>query len=76
MAKRKAKGCDCKRQLEEMLSLHNSRLVGNILNPADVLIWTEKINSRKRGAAKVVIATFCPFCGEKINREKSALLKT
>lgn len=65
MAK-KRKGCNCKKELSKVLAQHNTELESNLFDENTIFIATEKIESRKRGKAKSVIAAYCPFCGKKI----------
>jgi hypothetical protein len=60
----------CFDMLDAELKPHNTRLVVNMLNNADVFIWTERIQNLRDGKqAKKVVAAFCPFCGKKLKRK-------
>lgn len=64
--------CDCIQQTNEMLKEHNIRLVSTMFaKPEVVVIQTEKIDSKKRGRPPVMLASYCPFCGEKHNGPQS-----
>ena len=62
--------CDCAVKFNELLRPKNGRLVqgfnfsGESLSLLPTFVWVEKIESRKK-APPSVIASFCPFCGEK-----------
>jgi len=66
--------CKCIEQFNKQMAEHNTRIVipfmvnmdtGEKSRPDQPLVTTEKIDSSKRGSAKKVMASFCPFCGEK-----------
>lgn len=64
------KGCDCIERVDETLKLYNTRLVvafALLKGPVSrATIATERIEKLRDGKkAKVVAATFCPFCGKK-----------
>ncbi len=62
-----AKYHKCLKKLDEELEKTNTRLVANILNQNHVFIDTERIRKLRDGKkATTVIATYCPFCGEKL----------
>lgn len=46
---------------------YNTRLSSNLMNPNTIFVETERVTPRRGSRAKRVIATFCPFCGEKID---------
>lgn len=64
--------CDCIKKFDEKLVEHNGRLamamqVTETLGlRARLLIATEKIDKTKRKPVPAVMASFCPFCGEKM----------
>lgn len=62
--------CNCIDNLDQKLAKHNTRIVRMVGFARDgrpayarPKIDTEKIETRKRGSAMMVIPTFCPFCG-------------
>lgn len=56
------------------LAKHNTRLVSNLLNGNDVFVATEHITRLRDGKPpKQVVAAFCPFCGKKLVRKRTAL---
>jgi len=65
--------CGCNENLDAKLKEHNGRIALAILMPvsgsnkfrARVLVQTEKLDKGKRKPVPNVIATYCPFCGEK-----------
>lgn len=63
--------CDCISKFDEHLKGHNTRIArGFALGPGtlDILppfVRTEKLNSSARGKPISVLASYCPFCGEK-----------
>lgn len=58
--------CKCKEEVNAHLAQHNTKLMDNILNDADIFIQTWKLDEKKRGKPVSMFATFCPFCGVKI----------
>lgn len=73
--KSKSKVCTCVDKVNEKLKDYNTILSKTlILNfttgkaNTNISIATEKIDVKKRGKAKTVLATYCPFCG--INLQK------
>lgn len=71
--------CDCVETINTNLAPHNCKVAQAIRLTADMssmfsstIIATEKIDKAKRKAPPTLMATFCPFCGE---RENSALAK-
>lgn len=57
----------CIKQLNKKLKETNTRLVGNLLKANHIFVDTEKIRKLRDGKkATIVIATYCPFCGEKL----------
>jgi hypothetical protein len=66
----------CFELVDEKLKENNTRLSFNLFNWSDVFVATERIENLRDGKrAKVVIASFCPFCGKKLNRGKTSLIK-
>lgn len=65
--------CDCIAKIDEHLSQYNTKLnaalgvIDGQIYLLGVKIETYKINTKQRGPAKKVVATYCPFCGEKYN---------
>lgn len=67
--------CNCMQSVNESLKERNSKLsisfcLSSGLSKMDALpiIATEKLQSKVRGSATIVIPTFCPFCGTKYPR--------
>lgn len=66
--------CDCLVHTQRLLALLNTRLITSfcltedLSVPSDlleaVIVATEKIESRGK-KARTVVASFCPFCGER-----------
>lgn len=67
--------CDCIKQVDKQLEPFNTMLVTTI--PFDgtdqkVALYVDKVESKKRGKVKNVIASYCPFCGHKYDEKESA----
>jgi hypothetical protein len=61
--------CGCISDVDNRLREHNTSLVTTLFSQPDrVAVETDKIDSKKRGKAMRVIASYCPFCGEKYAR--------
>jgi len=59
--------CKCVEAVNEELAKHNTRLCEFISlskGATYIQIASEKIDTKKRGNAKQVLASFCPFCGK------------
>lgn len=63
--------CDCIREIDEHLEKYNTKL-GAAIGIRDrqlvlfgVYIETYKIETKRRGRPKAIVASYCPFCGEK-----------
>jgi len=61
--------CDCIDKVNEKLAEHNTELLLNMFGPQRAFIATEKLSREKRGKPAHLMATFCPFCGEKYSDE-------
>ncbi len=62
--------CDCVRTTDEALEKRgsNGRIIVNLFGPPRCTIGLYKRNEKLRGAAgklPVLMASYCPFCGEK-----------
>lgn len=62
----------CFRQIDKELGKYNTRLARNLLDHNQVFVATEVVDETKRGPRrskpkpKILIASHCPFCGEKL----------
>lgn len=60
--------CDCITSVNAQLAPHNTKIVvpmwalSGIYTP---FIETAKLDTKQRGKAKALFASFCPFCGER-----------
>lgn len=59
--------CECINKVNADLKQHNTMLVFTLLgNPSRAVIDTMQVETgRGKKKAAAVIATFCPFCGER-----------
>lgn len=65
--------CKCREQVDKELEQFNTRLERPLMldwsskdASVGLLISTTKIDPKKRGQKKSVLATHCPFCGKKL----------
>ena len=57
----------CIKQVNKKLRNTNTVLVANIVNPNHIFVDTQRIRKLRDGKkATVVVAAFCPFCGEQL----------
>lgn len=64
--------CNCHGRINAKLKEKNARLVtgfhlaaDSIMKSLPPIIALEKIDTSKRGKPPILIATYCPFCGER-----------
>lgn len=61
--------CDCVANVNRKLADHefgaNTMLETNTFGPPMAMVATCKRDPSKRGKAKAMFATYCPFCGAK-----------
>lgn len=58
--------CDCMEATNKMLREdHNTILSFTFGTPSRTVLSTMKFDEKKRGKPVAMIASFCPFCGEK-----------
>lgn len=63
--------CNCIAEFDAKLKDHNGKIAqaillrGNALI-ARLLVQTEKLDTKKRKPVPALIASYCPFCGEKV----------
>lgn len=69
---KKTKGCTCVKQVNEKLKEFNTELdtclslsMTDMSASTSLIIASRKIDTRKRGSAKTVFPSYCPFCGKK-----------
>ncbi len=62
-------GCDCVAKFNERLKEHNCALVTTLFGTPKPVIETYKLDSKRRGKAPAVLASFCPFCGVSLLRQ-------
>ena len=60
--------CKCIDEVNVLLKNHNTRLIVPFMldgSAGRVIVETIKIDTKKRGKAMRLHATYCPFCGER-----------
>jgi|AGTN01.3.fsa_nt_gi hypothetical protein len=67
--------CDCIATANKGLVEHGAELdLATMFHPVthhvrrDIQIKTKRLGPRKRGGLPIMVATYCPFCGEEIKR--------
>lgn len=64
--------CDCIPKFNKHLAEHNTEITVPFWTRSGILapfVETRKLDKNKRGKPKAVIASCCPFCGEKYATE-------
>lgn len=70
--------CECRESIDKELAASNAKIAAAllidhcVLNLAPPMIALEKIDEKKRGRLPNLLATYCPFCGERYKREKTS----
>lgn len=63
--------CNCVEKMDSMLAEHNGRVARAVQITeslgllARTVVKTEKVDITKRKAIPTLMATYCPFCGER-----------
>jgi len=63
--------CDCREAVNQRLEMSNARIAFGFsfgsggMDLAPPMIVLEKIDRSKRGKPPILLATCCPFCGER-----------
>lgn len=58
--------CDCIDDINTRIGeSHNAILVTTLFGTPKAVIGTVKLDGKKRGKTPHMLATFCPFCGER-----------
>lgn len=69
--------CDCRAAVNERLVSSNAKIAMGLLfgegklEAAPPMIVLEKADDRKRGRLPVLVATCCPFCGERFSTKSA-----
>lgn len=70
--------CDCRKAVDERLAFSNARIAfGFTFSDANMdisppMIVLEKLDDKKRGRVPTLLATCCPFCGERYEPEQES----
>ncbi len=64
--------CSCWKTINKQLVEHNTRLSESFTFSGHTYlqIATEKIDSKVRKPTKLMLASYCPFCGSKLKDQK------
>ncbi len=63
--------CECTTRMNEKLAQHNGKIAVAIQITeslglrSSLMVQTEKLDKTKRRPVPAVLASFCPFCGER-----------
>lgn len=69
--------CDCMKLINDELAQYNTRIIPVMVlregqfQTVGVRVETEKVNPKQRGRPKRLVASYCPFCGEKYEDGRS-----
>jgi hypothetical protein len=74
--------CDCREVVNERLAFSNARIAFGFtfsdsesgkgrMDLSSPMITLEKIDRKKRGHVSTLLATCCPFCGERYKEDRS-----
>lgn len=58
-------GCNCIDEANAKLADSNSEILITIWPVVRPIIATQKLAERKRGKPSLLVASYCPFCGDK-----------
>lgn len=67
--------CDCQKAVDEQLAGSNARIAFGLLfgnatiDRSPAMIVLEKVDEKKRGKLPTLLATCCPFCGERYRKD-------
>jgi hypothetical protein len=59
--------CDCIEKANAHLAQHNTKIMFPMIGPQLPFVETIKIDSKKRGLPVKMFASYCPFCGDKLD---------
>jgi hypothetical protein len=62
---RKKKTHPCNARVNTLLKERGTRLVVGLLTPDVAALWTEVITPGRGRRPAIMVASYCPFCGEK-----------
>lgn len=72
--------CDCREAVNQRLEFSNARIAAGFcfdahagIDLAPPMIALEKIDKNKRGKPPVLLASCCPFCGERFPEGRPSL---
>lgn len=64
--------CDCREAIDRRLAISNARIAfgfmldnGRKMNLTPPMIVLEKLDRKQRGKPPTLLATCCPFCGQR-----------
>lgn len=69
--------CDCREAVNKRLAVSNARIAfgftfaSNKMDLAPPMIVLEKLDEKKRGKPPTLLATCCPFCGERYPEDEN-----
>lgn len=64
--------CNCIEKVDAKLAEHNVALVTSLFGEPKCAVEVYKVDAKKRGKPPVMMASYCPFCGESYASRKAA----
>lgn len=57
--------CTCIADVNKDLAEHNGQIVCTMFGTSKAIVSTYKLDEKRRGKPPIMVASYCPFCGER-----------